>query len=96
MSGRVLMPDAEAGQVLRSVSAEELSRMDGRGGSSTCWVSLHGLVFDVTEFKDSHPGGAEIILKYGGKDATDAFEALYHSPRARNMLRDLLVGRLQR
>jgi cytochrome b involved in lipid metabolism len=36
----------------------------------SCWVIIKGLVYDVTNFLDEHPGGAGIILKYGGKDAT--------------------------
>ena len=41
-------------------------------GSSrdSCWVVINGQVYDVTDFLDEHPGGAAIILKYGGKDAT--------------------------
>jgi L-lactate dehydrogenase (cytochrome) len=36
----------------------------------SCWVIIKGEVYDVTNFLDDHPGGAAIILKYGGKDAT--------------------------
>ena len=36
----------------------------------SCWVIIKGEVYDVTDFLDDHPGGAAIILKYGGKDAT--------------------------
>jgi cytochrome b involved in lipid metabolism len=36
----------------------------------SCWVIIKGQVYDVTNFLDDHPGGAAIILKYGGKDAT--------------------------
>ncbi|KAI0651715.1 FMN-dependent dehydrogenase-domain-containing protein [Trametes meyenii] len=38
-------------------------------------------VYDVTEFLPDHPGGAKIILKYGGKDATSAYEPI-HPPDA--------------
>jgi hypothetical protein len=36
----------------------------------SCWVIIKGEVYDVTNFLDHHPGGAAIILKYAGKDAT--------------------------
>lgn len=42
-----------------------------------CWVIVHGQVYDVTDFIDQHPGGAGIILKYAGKDATKAFEPIH-------------------
>jgi cytochrome b involved in lipid metabolism len=35
-----------------------------------CWVVLYGNVYDVTGFLPNHPGGAKIILKLAGKDAT--------------------------
>jgi L-lactate dehydrogenase (cytochrome) len=34
------------------------------------WLIVHGKVYDLTEFAPEHPGGAKILLKYGGKDAT--------------------------
>jgi L-lactate dehydrogenase (cytochrome) len=36
-------------------------------------------VYDVTDFIDSHPGGPALVLKYGGKDATEAFEPIHAS-----------------
>ncbi|KAI0343674.1 glyoxylate dehydrogenase [Trametopsis cervina] len=47
----------------------------------SCWIIVHGKVYDVTEFLDEHPGGARIILKYAGKDATEAYEPI-HPPDA--------------
>ncbi|KAH9944576.1 glyoxylate dehydrogenase [Amylocystis lapponica] len=47
----------------------------------SCWIIVHGKVYDVTEFLDEHPGGSRIILKYAGKDATEAYEPI-HPPDA--------------
>ncbi|GAV27213.1 hypothetical protein PMKS-000677 [Pichia membranifaciens] len=38
-----------------------------------CWVSIHGHVYDVTEFLEAHPGGADKLLRFAGKDATRSF-----------------------
>ncbi|CEL11827.1 hypothetical protein ASPCAL14923 [Aspergillus calidoustus] len=38
-----------------------------------CWLVISGEVWDLTEFANEHPGGASIIHKYAGHDATDAF-----------------------
>ncbi|KAI0691912.1 glyoxylate dehydrogenase [Cytidiella melzeri] len=51
------------------------------GSRESCWIIVHGKVYDVTEFLDEHPGGARIILKYAGKDATEAYEPI-HPPDA--------------
>ncbi|KAJ3753581.1 FMN-dependent dehydrogenase-domain-containing protein [Lentinula raphanica] len=48
---------------------------------NSCWIIVHGKVYDVTEFLDEHPGGSKIILKYAGRDATEAYEPI-HPPNA--------------
>lgn len=40
-------------------------------------VIVHGRVYDVTEFKEEHPGGKLIILKWAGKDATETYEPIH-------------------
>ncbi|KAI6145561.1 glyoxylate dehydrogenase [Pisolithus tinctorius] len=47
----------------------------------SCWIIVHGRVYDVTEFLPEHPGGSKIILKYAGKDATEAYDPI-HPPDA--------------
>ncbi|KAJ7284155.1 FMN-dependent dehydrogenase-domain-containing protein [Mycena rebaudengoi] len=47
----------------------------------SCWIIVHGKVYDVTEFLDDHPGGSKIILKYAGKDATQEYDPI-HPPDA--------------
>jgi L-lactate dehydrogenase (cytochrome) len=36
----------------------------------SCWVIVNGYVYDITYFLDAHPGGATVLLKMAGKDAT--------------------------
>ncbi|KAL4779270.1 FMN-dependent dehydrogenase-domain-containing protein [Aspergillus varians] len=38
-----------------------------------CWVGINGEIWDLTTFVNEHPGGSSVILKYAGRDATDAF-----------------------
>lgn len=35
-----------------------------------CWIILHGEVYNVTPWLGKHPGGARLLLHYGGEDAT--------------------------
>ena len=42
-----------------------------------CWTVLHGHVWDLTSFLEEHPGGANIIMKYAGFDATKAFQPMH-------------------
>lgn len=52
-------------------------------------------VYDITDFLDSHPGGGDLILEYGGKDITDILKdevSHIHSEAAYEILDDSLVG----
>ena len=44
---------------------------------------------------DHHPGGPEIISELRGRDASQMFLDVGHSPEARTMLRQFVVGKLQ-
>lgn len=65
------MPDAV-------ISGKEVAQHNSR---ESCWIIVHGKVYDVTEFLNDHPGGSKIILKYAGKDATAEYEPI-HPPDA--------------
>ncbi|OJJ95693.1 hypothetical protein ASPACDRAFT_81785 [Aspergillus aculeatus ATCC 16872] len=45
--------------------------------AESCWVILYGKVYDVTNFLSDHPGGAKIILKLAGKDATEEYDPIH-------------------
>lgn len=49
------------------VNASTLSLNDGRNGRRI-YISIDSIVYDLTDF--NHPGGAAIIKKYAGMDAT--------------------------
>ncbi|KAI5285200.1 hypothetical protein KEM54_000751 [Ascosphaera aggregata] len=55
-------------------SATEVAKHSSR---ESCFVVIHDKVYDVTNFLPEHPGGAKIILKYAGKDATEAFDPVH-------------------
>ncbi|KAF9268554.1 hypothetical protein L218DRAFT_917391 [Marasmius fiardii PR-910] len=62
----------------RKLSGKEVAQHNSR---ESCWIIVHGNVYDVTEFLDDHPGGSKIILKYAGKDATQEYDPI-HPPDA--------------
>lgn len=39
-----------------------------------CWLLIEDKVFDVTPYLDEHPGGSDVLVKYAGRDSTDAFK----------------------
>jgi len=53
--------------------------IDKHNSKTSCWVVIHGKVYDLTSFLPEHPGGSDIILKYAGRDATKAFDPIHPS-----------------
>ena len=61
-----------------------------------CWVAIQGQVFDVSEFLQMHPGGAQRILKYAGRDATKLFSLMHTEEVLERMLSSIrLMGNLR-
>jgi L-lactate dehydrogenase (cytochrome) len=58
------------------VEGTELAKHNSR---QSCWLAIHGEVWDTTNFLEQHPGGADLILKLAGTDASDEYE-LFHNP----------------
>jgi 4-hydroxysphinganine ceramide fatty acyl 2-hydroxylase len=71
------------------------SEIQSHNTAKSCYVTLGNNVYDVTDFLDSHPGGADLVLEYAGKDIADILkdEASHtHSDTAYEVLDDSLVG----
>jgi len=62
--------------------------------SKSCWLVIHGKVYDVTKFLDQHPGGEEVMLDASGRNATQDFEDVGHSVDALNIMPTYLIGTL--
>ncbi|WEW54680.1 fatty acid alpha-hydroxylase [Emydomyces testavorans] len=63
--------------------------------ATSCWVTRGSKVYDVTSFIDDHPGGAELILEYAGKDVTQIMGDVIshqHSEAAYEVLEECHIG----
>ena len=38
-----------------------------------CWIVIHGNVYNVTDFLDSHPGGPEYLTDFSGCESPAAY-----------------------
>jgi cytochrome b involved in lipid metabolism len=88
-SGPVVLDDAHAA-ALPEISQATLQQHTTR---DSCWVVVDGLVLDVTEWLERHPGGESVLLKRGGLDVSGPFRELQHSAHAVAVLKTCLVGR---
>jgi fatty acid desaturase len=55
---------------------------------SRCVIRIDDKMIDVTNFRNTHPGGAELLDLYHNADATDVFYA-FHSKRAIRQLKNM-------
>ena len=71
-----------------------LAELQTHSTSADCWVAFHGYVYDMTEFSKAHKGGAYLIQKYGGQDATEYFRT-FHKKEKLGMVAVYRLGVLQ-
>ncbi|KAJ9625973.1 hypothetical protein H2204_010272 [Knufia peltigerae] len=67
------------------ISGEEVLKHNTR---ESCWVIVHGQVYDVTTFLDDHPGGADVVLRHAGKDVSEIYEPLHPKGIIKETLND--------
>ncbi|XP_022215330.2 cytochrome b5 [Drosophila obscura] len=72
----------------------EVAEQNGKKGKP-CWIIIKGNVYDVTKFLSEHPGGEDLLLEYGGKDASKAFRQAGHSSDAEKDLKNFKIGELR-
>lgn len=73
-----------------------MSQLSTHNNPNDCWIQINGKAYDVTQFALKHPGSAEIMYPYCGKDATAAFTTKggvgSHSQKALDFLNNLYIG----
>lgn len=62
---------------MRMSRAWALADVRKHNSEDSCWMVLHGTVYDITSFLPKHPGGRSILLKNSGQDATVAFDSVH-------------------
>lgn len=78
---------------LLEVPNEIFERMVGKDGARLM-VAIDGSAFDLTDFLEEHPGGEQILRKFAGQDATQAFRRAGHSASAKAEMFRYMVGPL--
>jgi L-lactate dehydrogenase (cytochrome) len=75
----------------RLVTAVELRE---NSTAESCFVSIDGIVYDVTQFLPSHPGGSKIVLNASGEDASTTFHAFHKASVLTDVATPYRIGRL--
>ncbi|KAK9308471.1 hypothetical protein QLX08_001624 [Tetragonisca angustula] len=81
------------GGVPRIVTLSELATHNKKNDA---WIAIRGIVFNVTQYMDFHPGGIDELMRGVGKDATKLFESVHAWVNYQSILQKCVVGRLSR
>lgn len=84
---------SESNTDLKTYTLAEVALRNGKDFNEV-WVVIKDNVYDVTNYMDNHPGGAQLILEFAGKDCTKDF---YDAGHSLDSLRDhvyLIIGEL--
>jgi len=61
--------------------------------SSDCWVAIHGIVIDATNFLADHPGGISVLVGKAGQDASKMFKMIHpEGTLEQNLPDDCIIG----
>jgi len=69
--------------------------IESHNTTKSCYVTVGSRVYDVTDFLEDHPGGADLILEHAGKDVAEVMKdeiSHFHSEAAYEILEDHLIG----
>ncbi|KAI9589640.1 hypothetical protein GQX74_007808 [Glossina fuscipes] len=72
-----------------------LAEVKEHNKASDLWVVIENKVYDLTKFRDEHPGGEEVLVEVAGRDATKDFDEVGHSQDAKDMMKKYCIGELE-
>lgn len=59
------------------------------------WIVVKGIVMDVTNWLDDHPGGPQALMNFMGRDATEEFEMLHDDEVIPKYASNIVIGRVK-
>ena len=59
------------------------------------WIAVKGIVLNVTDWLDEHPGGPQALFSHMGRDATEEFEMLHDDEVIPKYAADIVIGRVK-
>ncbi|KAE8358254.1 FAD binding domain-containing protein [Aspergillus caelatus] len=59
------------------------------------WIVVKGVVLDVTNWLDEHPGGANALFNFMGRDATEEFAMLHDDEVIPKYAAQIVIGRVK-
>ncbi len=63
----------EVTPTIKIQNQRNLSNYELHTTKEDCWIRINDNIYDLTRYFDHHPGGNDMLEKYCGKDASQAF-----------------------
>ena len=80
-------------ETIRPITLAEVAQ---HASAISCWMAIHGQVYDLTVYLPEHPTQLSVILPWCGQEASEAYQTKNkgraHSPRADRLLADYPIG----
>jgi cytochrome b involved in lipid metabolism len=74
-----------------------MEQVKANNSSSKCWSAINDKVYDLTNWINSHPGGAGAITSLCGKDGSSSFNGMHGgSGQPASRLAGYLLGPLNK
>ncbi|KAL6236499.1 hypothetical protein BDW75DRAFT_250050 [Aspergillus navahoensis] len=85
-------PDAIPVTVDKAYTKDELL-MHNKDGD--IWLAIEGIVYDLTEFSEEHPGGKKILLGVAGTDASKKYRKYHGDNILQRYAQQYRIGKLR-
>ncbi|KAL7620635.1 Osmotic growth protein [Parahypoxylon ruwenzoriense] len=76
----------------KEFSMEEIAKHNKK---DDLWVVVKGVVLDLSNWLDEHPGGPQAIMNFMGRDATEEFEMLHDDEVIPKYAPEQVIGRVK-
>jgi len=76
----------------KEFSLEEVAKHNKK---DDLWIAVKGIVLDVTNWLDEHPGGPQALFSHMGKDATEEFAMLHDDEVIPKYAAEIVIGRVK-
>jgi cytochrome-b5 reductase len=72
-----------------------LGELQEHSSAWDAWICVRGIVYDVTDYGGSHPGGKNAVFKGAGKDCTAGFVKAHAWVRPESLIKNKIIGVLE-
>ncbi|KAF2281321.1 fumarate reductase-like protein [Westerdykella ornata] len=76
----------------KEFSIEEVAKHNKK---DDLWIAVKGVVLDLTNWVNEHPGGPQALYSHMGKDASEEFEMLHDDEVIPKYAPEVVIGRLK-